>query len=199
MLDNKFINTGSNKAREITFLRMVVAAMLLIIAILGVVIFRTLGLEKTIITPPTIEKSFWVSGNDVSKSYLEQMAFWYAGLVLSATPATGEYQKEMFLKYAAPAQAGKLAAETEARLDFLKKNNASTMFTAQGLNTDEKLKKVAIIGSLDTFVGDKRISTKQVIYVIGFSFINSRLYISEFKETNEKDMFGISTQPVTAQ
>lgn len=199
MIDNKYTSTTSNKAREITFLRILVAGMLLVIVLEGFVLLKTLGMEKTIVTPPTIEKSFWVSGTDVSKSYLEQMAYWYAGLTLNVTPTTGAYQREMFLKYAAPAQAGKLAAETEARLDFLKKNSASTMFSAQTLNADERIKKVAIIGDLDTFVGDKKVNTKHTIYVIGFSYINGRLYVSEFKETNEKDMFGVNANPAAPQ
>ena len=199
MLEQKYITTTSNKAREITFLRILVAGMLVVIAIEGLVLLKTLGMEKTVIVPPTIEKSFWVSGTNVSKSYLEQMAYWYAGLALNVTPTTGEYQKEMFLKYAAPAQVGKLAAETTARLEFLKKNSASTLFSAQSLNADEGLKKVAMVGDLDTFVGDKKVSSKRTIYVVGFNYINGKLYVSEFKETNEKDMFGLNASPVAAQ
>ncbi len=193
MIPEKFITTSSNKAREITFLRLVVGALIVIIVIEGATLFRTLGLERTVLVPPTIEKSFWVSGAGVSKSYLEQMAYWYAGLALNVTQTTGNYQKELFLRYSTPAGVGQLAAEMTARLDFLAKNNAATLFTAQTLNTDEKLMKVAITGDLDTFVGDKRISTRRTIYVIGFRYINGRLFVNEFKETNEKDIFGVST------
>jgi conjugal transfer pilus assembly protein TraE len=50
--------------------------------------------------------------------------------------------------------------------------------------------KVAIVGNLDTFVGDKRASVRRTVFVVGFKYLNGRLYVSEFKETNEQDMFG---------
>jgi len=166
---------------------------LLIILVEGMVLQKTLGMEKTVIVPPVIEKSFWVSGNEVSKNYLEQMAYWYAGLALNVTPSTGEYQKQQFLHYATPSDTGRIAAEMTLRLDFLSKNNTSTLFTAQTLNTDEKLMKVAIVGELDTFVGDKRASARRAVFVVGFKYLNGRLYVSEFKETSEQDMFGAGT------
>ena len=190
MISKKYISTSSNKSSEITFLRLAVGVLLLIILVEGMVLQKTLGMEKTVIVPPQIEKSFWVSGTEVSKSYLEQMAYWYAGLALNVTPSTGEYQKQQFLHYATPADTGRLAAEMAVRLDFLNKNNTATLFTAQTLNTDEKLMKVAIVGQLDTFVGDKRASARRTAFVVGFKYLNGRLYVSEFKETNEQDMFG---------
>lgn len=166
---------------------------MLIILVEGMVLQKTLGMEKTVIVPPVIEKSFWVSGNEVSKNYLEQMAYWYAGLALNVTPSTGEYQKRQFLHYATPSDTGRIAADMTLRLDFLSKNNASMLFTAQTLNTDEKLMKVAIVGELDTFVGDKRVSVRRTVFVVGFKYLNGRLYVSEFKETSEQDMFGTGT------
>lgn len=193
MFQKKYISNSSNKASEITFLRMVVGVLLLAIVVEGFVLIKTLGMEKTIISPPTINKSFWVSGNAVSREYLEQMAYWYAGLVLNVTPTTGDYQKQMFLHYAAPSDTGRLSAEVASRLDYLTKNSASTLFSAQTLNADEKLMKVAIAGYLDTFVGDKRVVSRHALFVVGFKYLNGRLYVSEFKETNEQDMFGTGT------
>jgi conjugal transfer pilus assembly protein TraE len=187
---DKYISTSRNNASEITYLRMVVGVLLFALIVEGFVLMKAISMEKTVIVPPTINKSFWVSGSDVSKDYLEQMAYWYAGLVLNVTPTTGEYQKQMFLHYATPADTGRLAAEVSQRLEFVAKNSASTLFSAQTLSTDEKLMKVAIAGYLDTFVGDKRIGVKHAIFVVGFKYLNGRLYVSEFKETNEQDMFG---------
>ncbi len=160
---------------------------------MGFLLLKTMGLEKTVIVPPEINKSFWVTGNTVSKDYLEQMAYWYAGLVLNVTPTTSEYQRQQFLRYATPADNGRLAAEMTARMEFLAKNTASTQFSAESISVDESLMKVSMAGNLSTFVGDKRISTKRVMYVVGFKYLNGRLYVSEFKETNEQDIYGTST------
>ncbi len=191
MTPQHIASTHKKKAGEISFLRLVVGGLLLICIVEGLLISRTLGMEKTIVTPPTIEKSFWVSADGVSKSYLEQMAYWYAGLALTATKATGEYQKKLFLQHASPEKTGQLAAEMTARLEFIEKNSASTLFTAQSLNADEIRMRVAVFGDLETFVQDKRISVKHVVYVLVFKNINGTLFVNEFKETNEKDIFGI--------
>lgn len=190
MFFNKYLSTNSNKASEISYLRMTVATLLVIIVVEGFVLLKTLGLEKIVIVPPTINRSFWLSGTEVSKDYLEQMAYWYAGLVLNATPATGEYQKQMFLRYATPSDVGRLTTEAATRLEYLARNSASTLFTVDALTTNEGLMKVALTGSLSTFVGEKRIENRRAVFVIGFAFINGRLYVKEFKETNEKDIFG---------
>lgn len=192
MIPQKFVSTSSNKAREITFLRMLVFGLLIIIALACALLYRTLGMERTVIVPPSLQKSFWVNGDSVSKSYLEQMAYWYSGLALTVSPTTGNYQKDLFLRYASPSSSGRLAAEMEARLEYMAKNNTATMFTAQTLTTDEKRMKVAITGDLETFLGDKRISSKHSIYVVGFAYLNEKLFVNEFKETNEKDIFGVS-------
>jgi hypothetical protein len=36
--------------------------------------------------------------------YLQEMAYWYAGLALNITPHVADYQKNLFLKYAAPSR-----------------------------------------------------------------------------------------------
>jgi len=191
MTPQHIASTYKKKAGEISFLRIVVGGLLVLSITEGFLIARTLGAEKTVIVPPSIEKSFWVSADGVSKSYLEQMAYWYAGLVLSVTKSTGEYQKKLFLQYASPQKYGQLAAEMAARLEFLEKNSASTLFTVRAVKADEKLMRVAVYGDLETYVQDKRISIKPVIYVIAFQNLNGKVFVTEFKETNEKDIFGI--------
>jgi len=193
VLVKKYLTTNSNKASEITFLRLTVAAMLVAIVIEGLIIQKTLGMEKTVVLPPEVNKSFWVTSNSVSKDYLEQMAYWYAGLVLNASPYTGEYQKQMFLRYATPTDTGRLSKEMDNRIDYLKQNNASTQFAALTISADENAMKVSISGDLSTFIGDKRVSNKIIFYAISFKYLNSRLYVSEFKETNDKDIYGTST------
>jgi len=191
MTPQHIASTYKEKAGEISFLRIVVGGLLVLSITEGFLIARTLGAEKTVIVPPSIEKSFWVSADGVSKSYLEQMAYWYAGLVLSVTKSTGEYQKKLFLQYASPQKYGQLAAEMAARLEFLENNSASTLFTVRAVKADEKLMRVAVYGDLETYVQDKRISIKPVIYVIAFQNLNGKVFVTEFKETNEKDIFGI--------
>jgi conjugal transfer pilus assembly protein TraE len=143
-----------------------------------------------VLVPPEVHKTFWVSGQKVSGDYLQEMAYWYAGLVLNITPHVADYQKNLFLKYAAPSEYGRLQAEFGARTDFIRKNNAATQFSAQSVIPNESTMKVALSGVLTTWVGDKKASETQATWVVGFRYLNGRLHVSEFRETSEQDPFG---------
>ena len=65
-------------------MRILLAGLLLVILVVAGVVLKLVGNEKTVLVPPEIKRSFWVSGNAVSREYLEDMAYWYAGLALMA-------------------------------------------------------------------------------------------------------------------
>ena len=52
--------------------------LLAVLALALVTVLLMVGRERTVLTPPTLQKSFWVEGDQVSGSYLEQMAGWIA-------------------------------------------------------------------------------------------------------------------------
>lgn len=190
MLFKKYLSEWDNANLEIRFMRLLVAGLTVVVLIEAVAMWRLVGAEKTVLVPPEINRSFWVSGNAVSKEYLEEMAYWYAGLALNITPAVSDYQNSLFLKYAAPSEYGRLQAEMGARAEFLKKNNAATQFSVRNIITNEKDLKVALSGVLVTWVSDKKVGERNATYLVGFKFMNGRLYVSDFKETSEQNPFG---------
>lgn len=186
----KYLSESDNARLEIRFMRLVTAGLILVVGIEAGAIAKLAGAEKTVLVPPVINRSFWVSGTAVSKEYLEEMAYWYAGLALNITPNVSEYQNSQFLKYAAPSEYGRLQAEMGARAEFLKKNNAATQFTVRNITTDEGNLKTAITGTLVTWTSDKKAGERTATFMIGFKFINGRLYVSDFKETSDQNPFG---------
>ena len=62
-----------------------------------VVILGLIGRERIIVVPPSLEKSFWVSGNTVSREYLEQMGAFVAWLVLDVSPSSIRWKTETLL------------------------------------------------------------------------------------------------------
>lgn len=161
-----------------------------IVLVQVIVTVRLIGAEKTVLVPPEINKSFWVSGTAVSKEYLEQMAYWYAGLALNVTPIASEYQNNLFLKFAAPSEYGRLQAEMGAKAEFLKKNNTSTQFSVRNITVDEKNLRVALSGTLYTWTSDKKAGERNAAFMVGFKHMNGKLYVSDFKETSDQDLFG---------
>lgn len=190
MLFNKYTDKLSNMKSEARFYRIFILMLVLANVFLAWQNRELAGKERIVIVPPEIEKSFWVDKTRVSREYLEQMAYWFASLALNVTPATGEYQKQTFLRYADPAHYGSLQVDIDDRLAYIKKNNASTVFSPQEILVDEKNKKVALIGKLTTFVGDKKVSERLVGFRIGFNYLNGRSYVTEFVETDTRNPFG---------
>jgi conjugal transfer pilus assembly protein TraE len=196
---SKFTADRDNQRNEILFMRIAVAGLVLALLANAGASFTVAGSERTILVPPEIHQSFWVNGQKVSGEYLQEMAYWYVGLALNITPHVADFQKNQFLKYAAPSEYGRLQAEFGARTEFIRKNNAATQFSTQAMTLDEGAMKVALSGVLQTWVSDKKAAEKQTTYVVGFRYLNGRLHVSEFKETSDQDPFGIASNASNGQ
>lgn len=190
MLFKRYLSERDNAAAEIRFLRWLVLLLAILILVQLVLAARVIGSERVVIVPPEIKRSFWVSGNAVSPEYLEEMAFWYAGLALNVTPSSSDYQSGLFLKFADPSEYGRLQAEMGTRTEFIKKNNVSTHFAVRTITADADRLRIALHGTLVTWTSDKKAGERATVFVIGFRHMNGRLYVSEFKETSEQDPFG---------
>lgn len=190
MIFKKYLSEKDNANHEIRFLRWLVVWMGAIVLVQILMTARLIGAEKTVLVPPEIKRSFWVSGSAVSKEYLEEMAYWYAGLALNITPVVSDYQNNLFLTYAAPSEYGRLQAEMGARAEFLKKNNTATQFAVRSVTTDEKRRRVALSGTLFTWTSDKKAGERNAVFMVGFKHMNGKLYVSDFKETSDQDLFG---------
>jgi len=187
MLFKKYTDERANTLQEIRFMRLLLAALVLIIMLESMAILNLQGEARTVLVPPQIKQSFWVSNNMVSREYLEEMAYWYAGLALNVTPAGIAYQNELFLKYALPSEFGRLSQEMASRSDFLRRNQTSSQFSVQDITVDENYLRVALSGKLHTWVADKRAGERDATFMIGFKYLNGKLYVSDFRETTRQN------------
>ena len=138
--------------------------------------------EKTIVTPPTLEKSFWVHGDEVSPEYLEQMALFFAGLALTYHPDNVDEQVRLFLRYADPTVYGALAARLEADVKKVRRNNLSSVFYPQAVRIEGR--GVLLTGQLATFIGQKSVQARQGVFRFRFDYRGGRLFVSEFEEVD---------------
>ena len=58
-----------------------------------VLMFNMVGRDRVVVTPPSIDKTFWVSKDRVSSSYLEQMGSFIAYLTLDVSPSQSTGRK----------------------------------------------------------------------------------------------------------
>jgi len=116
------------------------------------VVLNLLGAVRTVVVPPSINKSFWVTRDKASGEYLEQMGSFVAWLVLDVTPASIDWKKDILLGYVEPEQHGGLKTRQELEAARLKRINASTAFAPQQLVPSEEGQSVVVRGRLRTLV-----------------------------------------------
>ena len=151
-----------------------------IIALL--IILNLLGTVRTVVVPPSINKSFWVIRDKASNEYLEQMASFMAWLLLDATPASIDWKKDMLLGYVESDQYGPLKTRQEVEAERLKRINASTVFAPQQLVPNEDAQNVIVRGRLRTFVNGLETANEPKTYLIEFSYFGARTHLKTFKE-----------------
>jgi conjugal transfer pilus assembly protein TraE len=143
--------------------------------------------HRETIVPPTITKSFWVDGENVSPSYLEQMGQFILQLALNRSPQNAESQINELLKYVAPSSYAELKKQLMVEVERQKEDLVSTVFYPGNISVMEETQAVLIEGSLNTWVSDKLVKTENKKYLIKFGY-QGRIYIEEIKDvTNEKD------------
>ena len=147
-----------------------------------IVILNLIGTVRTVVVPPSIDKSFWVSRDKASSEYLEQMGSFIAWLVLDVTPSSIDWKKGVLLGYVEPGQYGALKTRQEVEAERLKRINASTLFMPQQLVPSEDAQTVVVRGRLRTLVNGFETGNDLKAYLVEFSFNGARMHLKTFKE-----------------
>lgn len=147
------------------------------------VILSILGSERTILVPPSIDKTFWVTKDKASGEYLEQMAGFVTWLMLDVSPSTVDWKREQLLKYVQPAQYQAMKTRMEVEADRLRRNNASTFFLIQQFAADEKDQTVLVTGRLRRQINGADVGEPETrSYLAQFQYTGGRVHIQTFKE-----------------
>jgi len=163
-------------------LGLAVAGLVFALILALVIILEQLGSERTIVTPPTIEKSFWVTKNRVSKEYLEQMGAFVAWLVLDVSPESIDWKKNVLLGFVPPDQSGAMKARQDLEAERLKRMNAATFFAPKQLVPDEDAQSVLLTGRLRTQVNGQDTTADTKSYLAEFAYRGGRVHLITFKE-----------------
>lgn len=155
-----------------------VVALLLALA----VILAQLGTERTIVVPPAIDKTFWVTKNRASPEYLEQMGAFVGWLILDVAPDSIQWKKEVLLTYVTPDQSGAMKTRQELEADRLTRMNASTFFSLKQLIPNERMQSVVLVGRLRTQVNGQDTTAESKSYLAEFAYTGGRMHLKTFKE-----------------
>jgi conjugal transfer pilus assembly protein TraE len=182
--------------RASALLVLLLACSMLANVALAALAMQMVGRERVVVVPPSINKTFWVESERVSAEYLEQMAYFLLQLTLNVTPQSIDHQSRMLLQYAAPAAYGELRSALTTAAERVKRDGASTVFSAQDLAVDANAQRVGVRGLLTTFISDRRVSEVSKGYVIELQYAGGRIYLKALRETPPNDPLEIQAQPL---
>jgi conjugal transfer pilus assembly protein TraE len=147
-----------------------------------VVVYNLTGRERTVLVPPVIEKSFWVSHDKVGSSYLEQMAAFMSYLILDVDGTSVDWKRNLLLQYVKPSNQGEFETRQKLEGDRLKALKASTSYAVSGIKPNERDMSVILHGRLATYVNGMRTTEVSKSYQLRFIYSNARIHLTTFEE-----------------
>ena len=133
--------------------------------------------EKVIVIPTGLKESVWIENSRVDPAYIEEMSAYFLHLALDTTPSSAAYHHRTLLKHVYPAKYGTLKSHLMSEAKRLKKDNVSTLFKPRSIKVLKDGKTVRIVGYLATFVGNKRISDEEKVFVLKILVVKGRLFL----------------------
>lgn len=148
-------------------------------------LFTLLGSEKTILVPPEINKTIWVSSNNVSPEYLSEMAVFFTSMRLNMTPSNAAFQRDLLLRYVRPQNYSIIASQLQKEEERIKSGHITLSFFPTDVTVDSKQKIVRVSGESQSMVGIESSQKCRAIYQLSFIYENGRLLIQSFEEVKD--------------
>ena len=151
----------------------------------GISVFNLLDKTKIVIMPPEIREGFWISNQNVSASYLQQMTNYFLSLILNTTPATAYHQRETLLRFVHPNDYGLVKEQLVTQEAEIIKRQLSRFFVPVTYEVNEIERSVKAIGDLTILVGQEKVSVERKAYQLQYTLNQGQLLIEAFTEEKE--------------
>lgn len=179
--DNRQLRS-SNRTLGVALAFLGISQLISLLAIMALI-----GNEKTVLVPPTIDRQFWVSRDQVSREYLEEMAGFLTFLVLNVSPGDVDWKRKVYLSYVAPDVYADVKAKAEVEADRLRQHNASTTFLIQQLTASERDQSVVVTGRMTRRVGTSEVGEPENrSYQVDFKYAGGRASVKAFRDITEE-------------
>ncbi|WP_155629611.1 TraE/TraK family type IV conjugative transfer system protein [Burkholderia territorii] len=144
---------------------------------------------KTVVTPAVVRKAFWVTDDQVSASYVEQMGEYVLDLAYNRAPNNATRKADTLLKNVCTKAYPIIEGPLHLAAKDIKDQNATTVFDVTRLTIKDNA--IAYTGVYSTYINDKRQSMEQKGVRIKFAWDGEVLCTAELKEIvpNAKDPF----------
>ena len=151
----------------------------------GILLSEKVNNQKVIVLPPKVDKEFWVAGNVVSKSYLEQMGQFVAFYLFNIDKDTAKISIENILTYVEPKFYGEVKKMLLEQVNYIIENDISRVFYPSIIDVSKK-GIIKVVGILKDIIGDKVVSSRQIELEIGYRINQGRFWIVSLKVKERK-------------
>jgi conjugal transfer pilus assembly protein TraE len=155
---------------------------------LGIIGLLILGIlyafthQRIVITPPVVERSFWVGHSDVSAEYLAEMTNFFIGLRFNLSPANAVTQRDILLRYTDPRYHQTMKTLLVKEGDKISKDHISLSFYPVDIKVNPQTLTARVTGDLASTVGNTALPTARLTYQIHYNYRDGRLLVQSFEE-----------------
>ncbi|WP_457641308.1 TraE/TraK family type IV conjugative transfer system protein [Persephonella sp.] len=149
----------------------------------GVLINSLFKEKQVVILPPKIEKEFWVAGDKLSTSYLEQVAYYIADRVLSVSPLNVDHSFDAILPFLTtdPETIKDIQTSLALQAKKIKDNDIYQVFYPMKFWVDDKRYKMYVEGMLKKMTANTYLGQERVVLELRFTVKNGRLLVTSIE------------------
>jgi conjugal transfer pilus assembly protein TraE len=147
-----------------------------------------MGAIRTVVTPPKIEKSFWITDNTASGEYIDQMAQWVSYLTLDVTPDNVQYKSDLLLKLAHPDYHGALQQKLRVNAEKIRRDNAATSFDIRTVRAAPDALAAVLTGQLKVLINGTPVKNEIRHYLARFDLDGGKAQLIQFKQVKNDDV-----------
>lgn len=183
----KFWNFWEKLDRENRVLKFGFLVLLIIVSVQSYLVIELYDRKTVVVLPPRVEKEFWVAGDTLSRSYLEQVAYFIADRLFNVSPENVKSSIDMILPFLTtePENLKKIREQLIAYAREIIDNDIYQSFYAMKFLIGKDRNKrpfMRIEGILRRTSGDVYIGQRKAILNLFFKVKNGRLIIYELEK-----------------
>ncbi len=174
--------------RQNRFLWLTLGGIVTALVLALLVAWAGMGATRTVVTPPKIEKSFWITDNTASGEYIDQMAQWVSYLTLDVTPDNVQYKSDLLLKLAHPDYHGALHQKLRVNAEKIRRDNAATSFDIRTVRAAPDALAAILTGQLKVLINGTPVKNEIRHYLARFDLDGGKAQLIQFKQVKNDDV-----------
>ena len=181
MRNFKYFSDFERLVKEVRFQAIIIYALLFIVLLEGIMLYRASTNKMVVVIPPRVDKEFWISGENLSYAYIEQVAVYLADSLLSVAPPNVDKALTRVMPFLTtdPSQAKEIRDSFAAYAKAVRENDWWQSFYPMKVVVDEKHQRIDVYGVLRKMTGNIYVG-QESNKVISFNYEvrNGRLIIT---------------------